>query len=427
MRGAAARIAPMEFSNPYFTVILLSVLLLHALEVLAAVLNVRRLSPQLPAGLEDIYEPEAYAKSQAYTRESERFDMISGAVKLAAFLAFWLCGGFAWVDALVRGWTESPVRQGLYGITVLYLLSTLLDLPFSWYDTFRIEAKYGFNKTTPATFLTDLIKSLLLGGVIGLPLLGLLFWLFGAIAHAWLWAWLAVTVLMLALQYIAPRWLMPLFNKFTPLPDGALKDAINALSAKCQFPLAGLFVIDGSKRSTKANAFFAGFGKHKRIALYDTLIEKHPEPELIAVLAHEIGHFKCRHIVQRMVVSVAQLAVIFLLMGFFINNAGLHAAFGVGQPSVWLSLVFFLFLFEPVQTLLGILGNLWSRKHEYEADAYAARVTGSPLPLMAGLKRLSRDTLANLTPHPLHVFLHYSHPPMPQRLAALARQGLPAA
>ena len=411
----------MAFSNPWFTVVLLSVVLLHALEVLAAVLNLRRLSPQLPAGMEDIYEPAAYAKSQAYTRESERFDLISGAVKLAAFLTFWLCGGFAWVDGLVSGWTTSPVWQGVSGLSVLYLLSTLLDLPFSWHDTFRIEAKYGFNKMTPATFILDRVKGLVLGAVLGLPLVALLVWLFGKYEQAWLWAWLATTVLMLALQYIAPRWLMPLFNKFTPLPDGSLKDAINALSAKCDFPLAGLFVIDGSRRSTKANAFFAGFGRNKRIALYDTLIEKHPEPELIAVLAHEIGHFKCRHIVQRMVVAVIQMAVVFLLMGFFLNNARLHEAFGIAQPRVWLGFVFFLFLFEPVQLILGILGNLWSRKHEFEADAYAARVTGSPRPLMEGLKRLSRDTLANLTPHPLHVFLHYSHPPMPQRLAALEK------
>ena len=410
----------MEFSNPYFTVILVSIIGLHALEVLAAVLNLRRLSPQLPAGLEDIYEAEAYAKSQAYTRESERFSILSGTVRLAVFIGFWLCGGFAAVDHLVRGWTDSPVWQGLWGMAVLYAASSVLSLPFSWYDTFRIETKYGFNKTTPATFIMDAVKGVILAAAIGLPLMALLIWLFSTYSNAWLWAWIATTVLMLALQYIAPRWLMPLFNKFTPLPDGSLKDAINALSAKCAFPLAGLFVIDGSKRSTKANAFFAGFGKHKRIALYDTLIEKHPEPELIAVLAHEIGHFKCRHIIQRMIVAVAQLALTFLLLGFFMNNIRLHEAFGITQPSVWLSFVFFMFLFEPVQSLLGIAANLWSRKHEYEADAYAARITGSPQPLMAGLKRLARDTLANLTPHPLHVFLHYSHPPMSQRLAALA-------
>ncbi len=410
----------MDFSNPYFTLILLSVLGLHGLNVLAALLNLNRLSPQLPAGMEDIYEVEAYAKSQAYTRESERFDIFSGAVRLAVFIAFWLLGGFGWVDSLVRGWTDSPVWQGLAGVSLLYAASSLLGLPFSWYDTFHIEAKYGFNKTTPGTFIMDAVKGLVLGAIIGLPLLALLIWLFDKFPLAWVWAWLATTTLMLALQYVAPRWLMPLFNKFTPLADGSLKDAINNLSEKCAFPLAGVFVIDGSRRSTKANAFFAGFGRHKRIALYDTLIEKHPEPELVAVLAHEIGHFKCRHIVQRMVVAVAQIAFMFLLMGFFMMNEKLSAAFGVAQPSVWLSFVFFMFLFEPLQSVLNVAGNLWSRRHEFEADAYAARVTGSPQPMMAGLKRLTRDTLANLTPHPLYVFLHYSHPPMPQRLAALA-------
>lgn len=412
----------MEFSNPWFTVIFLSVIGLHALGVLAAVLNLRRLSPQLPRGLEDIYEPEAYAKSQAYTRESERFEILSGSIRLAIFLGFWLCGGFGWMDGLVRSWSDSAVMQGLYGIGLLYAGSTLLGLPFSWYDTFHIEAKYGFNKTTPGTFVADTIKGLVLAAVLGLPLMALLIKLFSAYENAWLWAWAATTVIMLALQYIAPRWLMPLFNKFTPLPDGSLKNAINALSAKCDFPLAGLFVIDGSKRSTKANAFFAGFGRNKRIALYDTLIEKHPEPELIAVLAHEIGHFKCRHIVQRMVVGILQMAFIFLFMGLLMNNAGLHRAFGVEQTSVWLSFVFFMVLFEPVQLLMSIGGNLWSRKHEFEADAYAAKVTGSPDPLISGLKRLARDTLSNLTPHPLQVFLHYSHPPMPERLAALEKQ-----
>ncbi len=411
----------MDFSNPYFTVILLSVVGLHVLGVAAAVLNLRRLSPLLPAGLEDIYEAEAYAKSQAYTRESERFDIFSGTFKLIVFIAFWLLGGFGWVDGLVRGWTDSPVWQGLAGMSLLYAASTLLGLPFSWYDTFHIEAKYGFNKTTPGTFVTDMVKGLVLSAAIGLPLLALLIWLFDQFPLAWLWAWLATTGLMLALQYIAPRWLMPLFNKFTPLEDGSLKRAIDALSEKCAFPLAGVFVIDGSRRSTKANAFFAGFGKHKRIALYDTLIEKHPEPELVAVLAHEIGHFKCRHIVQRMVVAVGQIALLFLLMGLFMKNESLSAAFGVSIPSVWLSFVFFMFLFEPVQNVLNIAGNVWSRKHEYEADAYAAKVTGGPLPMIAGLKRLARDTLANLTPHPLYVFLHYSHPPMRERLGMLAK------
>ena len=407
--------------NPWFLFLLCSVIGLQLLETLSVLLNLKHLSQPLPEEFQEVFSREDFAKSQAYSRESARHDLIASGVRLAVFLTFWLAGGFAWMQIFVSGLTASPIGQGLIGISLLHLAGTLLSLPFSWYDTFHIEAKYGFNKTTPAVFIADQVKGLFLGALIGLPVLALLLWLFGTFPGAWLWAWLAVTVLVLALQYIAPRYLMPLFNKFTPLEDGPLKTAIQTLSEKCTFPVKELFVIDGSRRSTKGNAFFAGFGKNKRIALYDTLIEKHPQPELLAVLAHEIGHFKRGHIVQRLIVAVVQLAVIFLLMGTVLGNAGLHAAFGLSNPVLWLGFVFFMILFEPVQTLLGILSGLWSRKHEYEADAYAAQATGGPDNMAAALKRLARDTLSNLTPHPLTVFLHYSHPPMIQRLAALRK------
>ena len=407
--------------NPWFLFLLCSVIGLQLLETLSVLLNLKHLSQPLPEEFQEVFSREDFAKSQAYSRESARHDLIASGVRLAVFLTFWLAGGFAWMQIFVSGLTASPIGQGLIGISLLHLAGTLLSLPFSWYDTFHIEAKYGFNNTTPAVFIADQVKGLFLGALIGLPVLALLLWLFGTFPGAWLWAWLAVTVLVLALQYIAPRYLMPLFNKFTPLEDGPLKTAIQTLSEKCTFPVKELFVIDGSRRSTKGNAFFAGFGKNKRIALYDTLIEKHPQPELLAVLAHEIGHFKRGHIVQRLIVAVVQLAVIFLLMGTVLGNAGLHAAFGLSKPVLWLGFVFFMILFEPVQTLLGILSGLWSRKHEYEADAYAAQATGGPDNMAAALKRLARDTLSNLTPHPLTVFLHYSHPPMIQRLAALRK------
>ncbi|RYD36269.1 MAG: M48 family peptidase [Verrucomicrobiaceae bacterium] len=409
----------MTFSNPWFTVLILSSVILFLLETVSVLLNLSRLRPELPGEFSDVFDAEAYAKSQAYTRESERFDLLSGAVKLVVFLAFWLGGGFGWLDGLVRGWTPSPILGGLAGLAVLSLGSSLLSWPFDWWDTFHIEEKYGFNKTTPKVFWLDRVKGLALSAVIGLPVMALLLWLFGRFPNAWLWAWLSVTVIILALQFLAPRYLMPIFNKFTPMPDGPLKTAIQELSARCRFPVKELFIIDGSKRSSKGNAFFAGFGKNKRIALYDTLIEKHTEPELLAVLAHEIGHFRRGHIVQRLALSVAQLAVVFLLMGLLLNNTGLFAAFGVEQPSVWLSIVFFMILFEPVQTVMGIFASLWSRKHEYEADAFAADAMRGPQALMDGLKRLARDNLSNLTPHPFHVFLHYSHPPMLERLAAL--------
>ncbi len=413
----------MTFENPWFVFLLSSVVGLFVLETVSVLLNLKQLGQALPEELREVFSEEDFAKSQAYSRESARHDLISSGVRLAVFLAFWLAGGFGWVQQVVSGWSPSPILQGLAGITLLHGASTLLGLPFDWYDTFKIEAKYGFNKTTPGVFLADLVKGLVLGGVIGLPVLALLLWLFGTFPGAWLWAWLAVTVLVLALQYLAPRYLMPIFNKFTPLEDGSLKTAIHALSEKCAFPVKELFVIDGSRRSTKGNAFFAGFGNNKRIALYDTLIEKHPQPELLAVLAHEIGHYKRGHIVQRLIVAVLQLAVLFLLMGTVLGNAGLHAAFGLQAPVLWLGLVFFTILFEPAQTVLGILSGLWSRKHEYEADAYAAGATGGAADMIAALKRLARDTLSNLSPHPLTVFLHYSHPPMVQRLAALRKIG----
>ncbi len=411
----------MDFSNPYFICVLVSLVGLHVLELVSSTLTLRRLTPELPAEFADVWDTEAYAKSQAYTREGERFGMISGTWSLLVFVVFWLGGGFAWVDGLVRGWSGDFLMQGLLGVVVLSLGSSLVSLPFELWDTFRIEAKYGFNRTTPGTFFVDKLKGVMLTAVIGLPVVALLLWLFERVPHAWVWAWASVTVLLLVLQYVAPRWLMPLFNKFTPLPDGELKAGIQRLAEHCAFPVKELFVIDGSKRSSKANAFFAGFGKHKRIALYDTLVEKHPEPELLAVLAHEIGHFKCNHIVQRMVAGVAQMAVFFLLMGLLLKNEGLFQAFGVKQTSVWLSLVFFVQLFGPVQTLTGVMMSAWSRRHEFEADAYAARACGSPQPLISALKRLSRDSLSNLTPHPLTVWLSYSHPPMMERLAALRR------
>jgi STE24 endopeptidase len=411
----------MTADNPWFLFLLCSVLGLYVLEVVSVVLNIRHLRQPLPDEFRDVFDAEAFARSQAYSRESARHDLIAGGVRLAVFVMFWLAGGFAWLQALVGGVTASPILQGLLGIGLLQVGGALLSLPFEWHDTFKIEAKYGFNKTTPGVFFADRLKGLALGGAIGLPVLALLLWLFGTFPGAWIWAWLAVTVLVLTLQYVAPRYLMPLFNKFTPLEDGALKTAIHGLAETCAFPVKELFVIDGSRRSTKGNAFFAGFGQHKRIALYDTLIEKHSQPELLAVLAHEIGHFKRGHIIQRLVLVVVQLAVIFLLMGTVLANPGLHAAFGLDRPVLWLGVVFFMILFEPVQTVLGVLSGLWSRKHEYEADAYAAEATGGPAAMSAALKRLARDSLSNLTPHPLTVFLHYSHPPMIQRLEALRK------
>ena len=413
----------MHSANPWFLVLLVSLIGLHVLETVATLLNLRRLDPRLPEEFAGVFSEADYAKSQEYARESERFDLMAGTFRLLVFLGFWLGGGFAWLDGLVRGMAEGEIVRGLLGFALMHAGATLVSLPFEVYGTFRIEAKYGFNKTTPGTFVADHVKGLGLAAGIGLPLLALLLWIFQRVPQAWVWAWVATTVFMLALQFVAPRWLMPLYNKFTPLEEGPLRRAILGLAERCAFPLRDVFIIDGSRRSTKGNAFFAGFGRNKRIAQYDTLVEKHPEPELLAVLAHEIGHFKKRHIVQRLVAAVVQLAVLFLCMGLVLTNAGLAEAFGLERPTLWLGFVFFMILFEPVQLLIGIAGNVWSRRHEFEADEYAASVTGGPEAMTGALKRLARDSLSNLTPHPLYVFLHYSHPPMLERLAALRGLG----
>jgi STE24 endopeptidase len=314
--------------------------------------------------------------------------------------------------------------SGLLFLGALFVANHFVMLPFRIYDTFRLEAEFGFNKTTPKTFVSDEIKGLLLAAVLGLPLGAAVLWIFASVPNAWLWAWLFFTAFQLALTYLAPTWILPLFNKFEPMPDGETRSAIEALAERCEFPLDELYVIDGSKRSTKANAYFTGFGKRKRIALYDTLVERHPGDELLAVLAHEIGHFKRGHIVQRLVVSVVQSAVIFLLLGLATNPDGrfaqeLAAAFGVPRVSPHTGILFFAILFSPVSRLLGVAANWWSRRHEFEADAYARDATGDHQPLAKALKKLSTDNLAHPTPHALRVALDYSHPPLVQRLAAL--------
>jgi STE24 endopeptidase len=409
--------------NTYFYLILGALLALYLLDLIADLLNLRALDPKLPTEFADVFDAKKYADSQAYTRETTRFGILEASFGLAVFLGFWLLGGFGWLDGLIRGWGHGNIANGILFFGLLYLANEILDLPFTIYDTFVIEEKYGFNKTTPKTFVIDKLKGLALAGVLGLPLLGLILWIFETVPNAWLWAWLSVTGFTLIMAYVAPRYLMPLFNKFSPLPDGELKDAINRISAKCQFPLTEVSVMDGSKRSSKANAFFSGFGKNKRIALFDTLIEKQTTPELVGVLAHEIGHFKKKHILQTLVLGIAQTGLIFFLIGLFVKNPGLTAAFGVASPSVYCGFTFFLILFKPVSKVLSILMAILSRKNEYEADAYAAEVTGEPLALGSALKKLSVENLSNLTPHPFYVFMHYSHPPMSRRLAALRRLG----
>ncbi len=407
--------------NGYFIFVLVTVIGFFLLDFVSRMMNLGALKPELPSAFSGVFDAEEYSKSQDYTREGTRFSLLEDTVSLVIFLAFWWMKGFGWLDGLVRSYVpENEIGQGLLFMAFLYVGSTLISLPFELYDTFVIEEKFGFNKTTLGTFFMDKLKGLMLAIIIGAPILALILYLFGQFGpNAWIYGWIAVSGFSLLMMYLAPTYIMPLFNKFKPLEDGELKTAIQSMSEKCDFPLTEVYEIDGSKRSTKANAFFTGLGKNKKIALFDTLIKNNGVGELVAVLAHEIGHFKKKHIYQSMVLGILQMGVLFFLLGKFLNNPGLFEAFSVKDVSVYGSLVFFTFLFEPVSKLLSVIMMILSRKNEYEADAYAAEVTGRPEDLISGLKKLSKDNLSNLTPHPFYVFLNYSHPPMLKRLAAL--------
>ncbi|MFN2366982.1 MAG: M48 family metallopeptidase [Desulfurivibrionaceae bacterium] len=406
--------------NIYALIILAALLANYVLELVGDRLNLRALDPELPAEFAGVYDAKKYARSQEYTRSRTRFGLITGTFDLFLLLLFWQLGGFNWLDQLVRGWGLGVVPTGLAFTGILLLAKTVISLPFGIYSTFVIEERFGFNRTTPLTFISDLLKGMILAVVLGGPLLAAVFWFFeSAGAMAWLWCWAAVTLFTLVVQFIAPTWIMPLFNKFSPLEEGELREAIFTFAGKVDFSLRNVFVMDGSKRSSKSNAFFTGFGRNKRIALFDTLIAKHTVPELVGVLAHEIGHYKKKHILHGMVISIIHTGVMLYLLSIFIGHQGLFAAFYMEQSSVYAGIIFFGLLFTPIEMILTLLMNLLSRHNEYEADAFAARHTGEPESMISALKKLAADNLANLTPHPFYVLLHYSHPPLIRRIEAL--------
>ncbi len=404
-----------------FTIIILAAILIDfILGITANRLNLKALSKELPSEFEGVYDEETYAKSQEYTRVNTRFGFITGTFDLMLLLVFWFAGGFNWLDQWARAFDFGVIGTGLIFIGVLVFAKLIISLPFGIYSTFVIEERFGFNKTTPKTFAADRIKGLLLSVVIGAPLLAgvIAFFEYGG-TWAWLYAWLVVTAFSLVMQYIAPTWIMPIFNKFTPLEDGELRQAIEDYAEKVNFPLQGIYVIDGSRRSAKSNAFFTGFGKNKRIALFDTLIENHTTEELVAVLAHEIGHYKKKHIVKNMTISILHTGVMFALLSVFLQVPALFDAFYMEEMSIYAGLLFFGLLYSPVETLLGIAMQVMSRKHEYEADRYAAVTISEKEEMVNVLKKLSKDNLSNLTPHPFYVFLNYSHPPVLKRIEAI--------
>ncbi len=408
--------------NGYLLLILSILLVSYLLELLVALLNLRSLTPELPAEFVDTYDQEQYARSQEYTRVTTRFSLVQGTVSLAVTVAFILAGGFNVIDSLVRGFGFSSIPTGLLFTGLLTLLSAALSLPFSVYSTFSIEQRFGFNTTTIKTYILDGLKAMLLAVVLGGPLLACILWFFETCGPvAWIYCWIAAVVFILVVQFLAPVVIMPLFNKFTPLDEGELKAAITRYAAAQRFAMQGIYTMDGSKRSTRVNAFFTGFGRFRRIVFFDTLMDKLTPEEIVAVLAHEMGHYKRKHILSMMVLSILQMGIMFFILSLFLGNQGLFDAFGMEQISVYAGLFFFGFLYSPISTLVAIAFNAFSRHNEYQADRFAAESGGKAEALISGLKKLSVNNLANLTPHPLNVWLNYSHPPVLARIEALRR------
>ena len=382
-------------------------------------LNTTKWNDTLPEAVKGIYDEKKYKKQQAYTRENHRFGMLTSTFSMVLTLAMFLFYGFALLDGWVWNWTSNAIVAALLFFGILMLASDLLTLPFSVYDTFKIEEKYGFNKTTPKTFVLDKVKGWLVGALIGGGLLALILFIYQRTGNMfWIYAWIVVSAFSIFMAMFYSNLIVPLFNKQSPLEEGELRDAISAFSEKVGFKLDNIYVIDGSKRSTKANAYFTGLGKKKRIVLYDTLINDLTTEEIVAVLAHEIGHNKKKHVIQGLLIGLVQTAIVLFIFGLLIDSPALSRALGVEEPNFHIGLVAFGVLYSPISFFTGIFMNLLSRKNEYEADRFAAENYKLEA-LGSALKKLSVNNLSNLTPHKLYVFFHYSHPTLLQRLEHL--------
>lgn len=404
-----------------FWIIIVIIVLDFLFEKYLGYLNTTKWSDVLPDEVKGIYDEEKYKKQQAYQRENYRFGLLTSSFSFAITLAMIVFYGFALVNGLAWNFTSNAILAALVFFGILMFASDLLSTPFDVYDTFKIEEKYGFNTTTAKTFVFDKIKGWLIGALIGGGLLALIIFIYQKTQSLfWLYAWAVVSAFSIFMAMFYSNLIVPLFNKQTPLEEGELRTAIKAFADKVGFKLDNIYVINGSKRSTKANAYFTGLGAKKRIVLYDTLINDLETDELVAVMAHEIGHNKKKHITQGLVIGILQTGVVLFIFSLLINNPHLSRALGVEEPNFHIGLVAFGILYSPVSFVLGIFMNLLSRKNEYEADEFAA-VHYKPEALASALKKLSVTNLSNLTPHKAYVFFHYSHPTLLQRLEHLKK------
>ena len=407
--------------NIYLIIILFAIIMNFLLHGLAEYMNIKALTTDLPEEFRGYYDQDKYASSQEYTKAQTKFDLFSSSFNTLLILMIIIFGGFNYLDIFVRGFNLGPVLTGLIFFGILFVLQDIVSIPFSLYNNFVLEQRFGFNQMTLKTFVTDKIKTYLLSIIIGSILAGgILFFFEKTGQYAWLYAWLTITFFIIIAQPFFNTVIAPMFNKFTPLEKGELKEAISAYAQKVNFSLKDISIMDGSRRSSHSNAYFSGFLK-KRIALFDTLIKNHSKEEIVAVIAHEIGHYKKHHVIKGMIIAILHSGILFYLLSFFINNRGLFNAFQMQHISIYGGLVFFGLLYSPIEIILAIFMNAWSRKHEYEADNFAAKTTGDIRPMIIALKNLSVSNLSNLTPHPLNVFLNYSHPPVLERIRGLEK------
>lgn len=382
-------------------------------------INLKAQRTDIPDELAAFYDRERYLKSLDYHSDLTRFSFISSGFSFVVSIVMLAFGGFGWLDNYLALYITNDILRALLFFGILGLAGDIISIPFQWYSTFVIEEKYGFNKTTVKTFFLDKLKGYVLAAIIGGILLSVLMALIERLGtDFWIVFAVVAGVFVLLMNMFYTTVVLPLFNKLTPLPEGELKTAINSYADTVRFPLDNIYVIDGSKRSSKANAFFSGIGKKKKIVLYDTLIDRHTSDELVAVLAHEVGHFKKKHIILSFILSIVQITFTLFVLSLMIFNKDVSLALGGNQLSTPLNLMAFGILFSPISGITGLFMNMLSRKNEFEADAYA-RETYNGSSLANALRKLSVDSLSNLFPHPLYVFFHYSHPPLLQRLRAL--------
>ena len=418
-------------SSVFFYLILAILVFEYLLERILSYLNSTYWSDRLPDELRGIYDEEKYRKSMAYEKSKQNFSLVVSTLTFIAMILLLVFGGFGWLDHVVRKYTENPYLMALLFFGILGLVSSVLSTPFEIYNVFVLEEKFGFNRTTPKTFVLDKIKGMVLGAVIGSGLLSLIIWIWLSTGnYFWLLAWVVIAGFMIFMAMFYSNLIVPLFNKQKPLEPGELKDAIEGFAMKVGFRLKNIFVIDGSKRSKKANAYFTGLGGKKRIVLYDTLIHDHATGELVAVLAHEIGHYKKKHTLLSIVLSLIQTGLMLFILSLFIRRdsvlsqslcQSLSGFMHTGiQQSFHMGILAFGLLYSPLSMILGILLNMLSRANEYQADRYAG-VNYDPVFLQDALKKLSVNNLSNLRPHPAYVFFYYSHPTLLQRLWALER------